>query len=990
MVAVLIMQRWSPVAPARRAALRPLMGEILPARQAWRKHVVMARTVGADNFDETPLEFLFAAYCEADIRWLLQGCRVWTNYLIFSRTTVRSARPNSTLALRRMAHAEQRKSWGIRLAVVGFGASVGALTANHRGLAILGVSIPHVLVGCLLGAMVGFAALRLFERTPLQPGLEIRVQHLRDRRGRTAVLAFLALGANLPVSGPTSTVILGLAAGAAAGAGEGARLLILRSAFRPPRVVVRLERRVTGWRALGRHRAAVTLAAGKRPDRALVALRGIAGDYMTSRPGFAAAVTAQIALLEADRGRWQPAVDAAERAKKLAARGSAAGVVDAAYGAVRLTVGDSETAVVHLRSALAELPDSDLSARAVSDLARALTRQNDIGKALAVLASAAGRAKHRRGVIPLLEAQVATAWASYRAGRIEEARDNTSDMIRYLDDPTAWLEADETAMRLWGRSVGQAYLLEGRIAFDCGDLDTAHKRLVTASQRLDHGVDPVLRGTALVYLAQCLAEQRRWPDLVPNIFVGIQLVETQRTQLTLDTDRGLSVAAQREVYDVALGVLTDAASSPYYRGAHHANAGRVAVAVLESLRRGALAAMLRSGRGNLGKQLGSEGRDLLDRIAADEAAGAQAPDDLEKTRAELRRHLSAGFAALYLPQELRIDQELPRTSAHILMYEFFETRSDLWRGYRIWIAPGGSAVIDRLAITDPETLGLLSSLGQARQDYYQVSLFEDTHLWSSLAADLLPASLLSTLIAQHPADFTRLVIVPGEQLAFLPWAALLLDPHDTNQVLVRHAAIQLAPNLDILVSRVTEPDNGEVLAYVDCRTVEPEHQRRRLTQSLPVTLAADRAEFVDLLDSRSFSGAYLSAHGTGVGMSQEVWFTSGGPISAAAALRHTWPSWVLFTSCFVGKVEQTAGREPFGLVVACMLGGCRSVIGGVIEVEQTATNRIALYLASALRTGTPAAQALRDGQRSFLEEYGAATTLHQWAGLICISTELPL
>lgn len=69
-----------------------------------------------------------------------------------------------------------------------------------------------------------------------------------------------------------------------------------------------------------------------------------------------------------------------------------------------------------------------------------------------------------------------------------------------------------------------------------------------------------------------------------------------------------------------------------------------------------------------------------------------------------------------------------------------------------------------------------------------------------------------------------------------------------------------------------------------------------------------------------------------------------------------------------------------------MLGGCRTVIGGVIKIERTATGKIAADAAIALSTtmcpADPAA-----AQRTFLADGGEVAFVSQWAGLICVSTE---
>jgi hypothetical protein len=89
------------------------------------------------------------------------------------------------------------------------------------------------------------------------------------------------------------------------------------------------------------------------------------------------------------------------------------------------------------------------------------------------------------------------------------------------------------------------------------------------------------------------------------------------------------------------------------------------------------------------------------------------------------------------------------------------------------------------------------------------------------------------------------------------------------------------------------------------------------------------------------------------------------------------------------RVRQRSGSEPLGLAIACMIGGSRSVIGGVIEVEDETTAQIRTEVAAAVAAGAHPASALRRSQLAMLDHRAGTALVHEWAGLVCISTDLP-
>ena len=72
-----------------------------------------------------------------------------------------------------------------------------------------------------------------------------------------------------------------------------------------------------------------------------------------------------------------------------------------------------------------------------------------------------------------------------------------------------------------------------------------------------------------------------------------------------------------------------------------------------------------------------------------------------------------------------------------------------------------------------------------------------------------------------------------------------------------------------------------------------------------------------------------------------------------------------------------------------MIGGSRAVVGGVIEVVDVTTARILTEVAGAVAEGAHPASALRRSQLAVVDQRAGTALVREWAGLVCISTELP-
>jgi tetratricopeptide (TPR) repeat protein len=962
----------APVVAARRRLLGTRRHPVPPAADVFDAHLAALRA--ADDLEAEDLlgEYARAAWCEADARVQWTTMTRLYNYFVQRRPALMPPRPALGIAMRRLVLVEWVGHAVPELLGALTAAATGAAVAWRGTLVLAGHPVPGALPAALLGAVAGYAG-----ATAANP----------YQRRRGVVVAALALGLSIPVTGVRTAVTL-VSVIVTSGVAVRARAYAHRRQLTAPRRVTALGGRVTGLSNYARHRAIRALADRGDIAMAVQALSDLTEECRTTRPALASGAAAQAALLELDRNRLQSAVEAAALASDLLPGdppAPVAGLVHAAEGRTSLLVGDPAGAVTALRRARSVLRDPALRTDTDAMLARALMRRGEVDEALAVLIGASLRLRGEAGLFALLDGMVYASWARYYGGEPDLARKQAEELIGFFAQaPTVTVELSTESARYWRRAIGHTYLLLGRLELDAGDPVRAAGQLTEAAKRFDAERTPELLGEVRVLQGRCAAAEERFADAVGRVAEGVRLLERRRGELRSDVHRGQSYEADQALYDIALGILAEAR----VRGVPAA--GQVAAALMESMRRGALARTLRDGGERFLDQLSDPAKVLLARVSAAEADPESAPADLAELRADLARHISTGFAAAYLPEEIDPGHLLPEgVSSHVLMYQFFEHSVQRWRGYCVWIPPGSPPWVDPVEVTDPDCLGLLNCLGGDGRDYFETSLVVDLPLWAALATDLLPVGLRAELFARTGGPPPHVVIVPGERLAFLPWPALLLDADDVDSALVRHAVIQLAPSLNVLTGRAAGAPVTGVVGYIDDTTADAHRHRVRLGQAVPLTLVDGREEFTWQLDHGRFAGAYLTAHGTGVGLTQRVDFGVDGPLSTAEALRHRWPSWVVFASCFIGKVEQQTGREPFGLAVACMIGGCRGVVGGVIEVEQETTATITVEVAAAVSTNTHLAQALREAQVRVLDTYGAAATLHQWAGLVCICVELP-
>jgi hypothetical protein len=316
----------------------------------------------------------------------------------------------------------------------------------------------------------------------------------------------------------------------------------------------------------------------------------------------------------------------------------------------------------------------------------------------------------------------------------------------------------------------------------------------------------------------------------------------------------------------------------------------------------------------------------------------------------------------------------------------------LVRGHVVWTSQGTEPVVEPFRITSVPLLEILGLCGQqSRTERMRaMSLRDAARHWAFLADALLPGGLRSLLIRAGREAPLHLVVVPDGPLSVLPWSALRLAD---GRFLIEAASVQQAPTLDFLTDprlsgTVTPPIRGQVLAYLDAGIEQPA-ERYEVMGMDDVVVARDLIEVLERLRSGAFSGAYIAAHGAGSGLGQHVVFAGSGVLSAATALSLRWPSWTVFASCLVGSLDMRLGQEPLGLPISCLLGGSRSVVGGVIEVHSAISGRLVPTVATDQYAGAHAADALRAAQLAFLRQPARPAAPFRWAGFVCFARDLP-
>jgi tetratricopeptide (TPR) repeat protein len=666
-----------------------------------------------------------------------------------------------------------------------------------------------------------------------------------------------------------------------------------------------------------------------------------------------------------------------------------------ALGTVATGVGDLRGAEQHLRAALARLGRrSPLAQRAALTLAQVLSRLDRPDEAIALIAASHGSAWSHGGFARVVEGETAVAGALRRLGQLDRAairldealefgtmhEGHEADLSRELRHDLARVEAG-------------ARLMAGETALGRGRSREAVEHLKGVPGRVRDGRDDhllacsqALHGAALIFAGDV-------EDGVRVTQRGIEALEERRRQLRRADRRTGLILAEGELYEWCFKAFADAAA----KGAPGAAAA--AAWLIESLRKSAISSMLR----DEALKLPATASALADRLSAleqrvnavaangtmrsGELDGAEVDADVARLRAELGDALSQEFARSYVPTPTSIDELRALAEQHGDVLSFYLPGGTL-PGWRAWISATGEFSVDRVQLDDPPAREVLDELRSGGGPRLFSAVYEPMHrgpaqVWEALGHVLLPAQLRSAIGQGGENGRPRpLLIVPDGVLGLLPWAALQVD----GAPLGERCAIELLPSLGLVESR--EADAGEepqatALAYFDESLPGHLEEYDALAKHLRVTRARSRREFVDGLERGGEGGAYLATHGLGLGLEQGVAFDDGF-LSAGTALLSRWPDWTIFAACLVGRIELTAGHEPLGLPISCVLGGSRSVLAAMVEVPSEEMATFVAPMLAELAQGNDPAHALVCAQRRYLDDHPHASVAECLA-FVCVS-----
>ncbi|WP_410791006.1 CHAT domain-containing protein [Kribbella sp. C-35] len=799
--------------------------------------------------------------------------------------------------------------------------------------------------------------------------------------GRLATLGFWCL-ATLLATGQRAGVDFGVAlAFGIVGRGAGTKA-------QAPLVVGRRQspRRPGGlgtWKAREYWHAACRASETGRLDIARKLWSDLASNHQQATVVRAGA-WAGLAVLELNDGDLQKAVDHTRRALALTRP------MDRSRYSVYATSGMVLLAAGNAHEARRMLNDAMGSRRVRRDPGVAATRaellalERDPQAALSLLEhSAAGLLRTGR-----LEQIVATevAIVSHLLGTVAaaELEERLGDLLLFDFDS---FEFDEPAARRLTAVVARAHLVMGRVRLERGALPDAAASFRRSASDLSQPRDKLDQAIARVLLG--VASSRSTPEeALAELRAGIEQLETLRGALRAGEHRSNLVGRHTTIYEKAYDALVHIQRT-------EPSAGLLAAELTESLRRSALAQTLRHG----GLEMPPPARSLITQISELEKKPIGDVDDelLRNYRDQLGDLLSTTFANAYLPSGVDFADLRSRVGrADILSYRVHLASPDELRGHVVWTSPGRCPFVAPFRIDSEPILEILGLRGTPAREHSmtRMSLRVDAGHWRQLGDALVPHALQSALLAADNRDPGHLVVVPDDKLAVLPWPALRLAD---GRFLVELASVQLVPTLDLLEarsdSRVTairrpNAESDPVLVYLDAAVEQPA-ERYEVTGFNEIILARELGEIINALRSRRLSGAYIAAHGDGIGLGQYLSVPGSGRLSAATALSLPWPDWTIFASCLVGRLEILLGKEPIGLPISCLIGGANSVIGGVVEIQGSLSGQLAPKVASQQRSCKHAADALRDAQLAYLGTPARPAAPYRWAGLACFARTLP-
>jgi hypothetical protein len=843
-------------------------------------------------------------------------------------------------------------------------------------LAVLAAAATTVAVGPVPWALGTHGAVALLP--PLAAALAIVVPAGRSRPSWT--LSALAVAAVWLALEDQATTIIAISASCAV-ATHLLRRSFERATLTGPDEDPWMPARKMSRKARELWLAADEAAAEGRTPLAVEMLDELAHREATGHPELADECHARIALWQLEDGRVG---EAATRLDMIAQAASSTATTDQprmsaagnfAAGVLSSHLGDDPSARDRLKEALKQAAGRPALARRIAlPLAEVHARLSDPAAALRVLEDNPLPRVGSAGMAMVIDREVVIASALDRAGERDAALERVAALttIGFSGDVDPATFGKQTVQRI-SSAEGRANLLGGRLRLEADEPIEARPLLANAATLLARDTDAYLRASAEVLLGRTLTAEDRHEEATAAIQAGLDVLEGRRGQLSSAERRTAMIVAGEGVYEHALTAFEQADRFGL------AGAGTSAFALIESLRRNAISSMLRRPQDDFREQLNA-------RLGESHETRDGAEDELNP-QARLAQLVPEQFAQAFEPSpvdpaELRA---AARANGHLLAFYVAPSGGSTWCA---WMRPEGTAQVRRIAAgDDPEhPLARLREGASFAEPEIHGPWDDCGTVWRDLADALLPEDLRGVLSEASAEQPLRMLVVPDGYLAGIPWGALNLF----GAPLVTRALVQVTPTVDLAGTgraRARRP-RAPVIAFAPPTAVG------LLERSLPVAHASGLGEFLAALDSEGCGGAYIGTHGEATGLDQRVQLGEEDWLSAADALMHPWPDWVIFAACVVGRINPRAGGEPLGLPISCMLGGSTSVLAAVVRITgaradeaPAATSELFATAGKHLSDGVEPAHALRAAQLAYLDSSGDMATVGDGLGAVCISTQ---
>jgi hypothetical protein len=490
------------------------------------------------------------------------------------------------------------------------------------------------------------------------------------------------------------------------------------------------------------------------------------------------------------------------------------------------------------------------------------------------------------------------------------------------------------------------------------------------------------------------------------IRVGLQILEDMRGELLDEESRSSWIRRQRELHASVFARL----QSVRY---NQRKAGELALWLLESLHRTLTKSLMRD-EGLLesdGSLLAAvvqlafqDGERERNEGGVNLGGGGGAESDA--VRSLIRERLGELAESSFVAEPTDLADVLRRLGGRAaLLYHCWRAEAE-WLIHAVLVSPGHQIRLHTARLVAPaddsESFSLVKP-GEALDalatgnPLAAALLFENPladPLWEELSAVLVPPQWWD-VVCPSDGRLVDLLVVPDGPIASLPLAVLPVR----GRPLVEQCSIAMTPALGLLqaMEGSTRPAAGGLpVAVVHLNDADPNLPKtlveRERWNSVADTIAVfDTKTRVDL--ERALIGppkpdvVAISVHGV-AGESADmlgaaVVLRDESILTAAAALRLPWPPIVLLGACWVGAVKTSAGREPVGFPLACMLRGANVVIGGAVPIQDNRTAAILAQVISGLTTGSDVLGVVGAAQRTILDgmSLGAVRPV-ECAGLI--------